>query len=167
MDERAELAAFCEQALPELVGALTHQFGDAGLAQELAQEALIRACDRWPKVRTYASPTGWAFRVGVNLGRSRLRRRAAERRALARATGQDEQDSTSTAESLDLRRAVAALPHQQREAVVLRYFLGLSAGEAAEVVMVSPGTMRTRTSRAVAALRTVLVPAEGGVRDEQ
>ena len=166
VDERTELAAFCEQALPELVGALTHQFGDAGLAQELAQEALIRACDRWPKVRTYASPTGWAFRVGVNLGRSRLRRRAAERRALTRTPDEEGRDPTSTAEALDLRRAVATLPHQQREAVVLRYFLGLSAGEAAEVVRVSPGAMRTRTSRAVAALRTVLAPATEGVRDE-
>lgn len=165
VDERAEMAAFCAEALPELVGALTHQFGDRWLAQELAQEALIRACDRWPRVRSYASPTGWAFRVGVNLGRSRLRRRAAERRALARRPPDAEWVLEPT-DAMDLHDAVAALPERQREAVVLQYFLGLTAVEAAELVGIRPGAMRTRTSRAVAALRTVLVSVdEGGLRE--
>lgn len=134
-------------------------------AQELAQEALIRACDRWPTLRSYASPTGWAFRVGVNLGRSRLRRRAAEQRALARRQVEPSAVvETEPVETLDLRRALAVLPAQQREAVVLRYFLGLTAPEAAQVVGIRPGAMRTRTSRAVAALRAQLdgAPATGG-----
>lgn len=72
---REELEKFCGQAYPELVAALTHQFGDRWLAEELAQEALVRACGRWDRVAGLASPVGWTFRVGVNLRRSRLRRR--------------------------------------------------------------------------------------------
>lgn len=79
-----ELERFCAEAHATLVGALTHQFGDRWLAEELAQEALVRVCDHWGRVRGLASPVGWAFRVGTNLGRSRLRRRAAERRARQR-----------------------------------------------------------------------------------
>lgn len=154
VDEREELARFCAEALPELVGALAHHFGDRWFAQELAQEALIRACDRWSTVRGYVSPTGWAYHVGVNLGRSRLRRRRAERRALARRQLPAERgDASDVAAAVDLRRAMGLLSEPHREAVVLRYFLGLSSAEAAEVAGTTPGALRTRTSRALAVLR--------------
>ena len=58
--------------------------GDRGLAEELAQEALIRLCQHWPRVRRMERPGGWLTRVAMNLARSSWRRRAAEhqRRAL-------------------------------------------------------------------------------------
>ena len=165
--EREEMVAFCRRAFPELVGALAHQFGDVWLAQELAQEALVRACDRWERVRDLDSPTGWAFRVGVNLGRSRMRRRAAERRAHAR-RGPDVAEAVQPepGESVALRDAVGRLPVGQREVIVLRFYLGLSGTESAEVLGVTVGAVRTRTSRAVAALREALGVALPAVEEE-
>ncbi len=77
--KEADVERFCHEAWPRLVAALTNQFGDRWLAEDLAQEALVRACERWSSVRRLDSPIGWTFRVGVNLSRSSLRRRAAER----------------------------------------------------------------------------------------
>lgn len=66
-DERAEMEAFCADAFPRLVGALALHTGDLHLAEELAQEALLRACRKWSHVGRLESPGGWAYRVGVNL----------------------------------------------------------------------------------------------------
>lgn len=46
-EEDAALAAFCHREYARLVGALTLYCGDGDVAQELAQEALVRACERW------------------------------------------------------------------------------------------------------------------------
>lgn len=50
-----ELERFCADAYPKLVGALAHHFGDRWLAEELAQEALVRVCDHWDRVRKLSS----------------------------------------------------------------------------------------------------------------
>ena len=151
------LAQFCADAYPKLVGALTHQFGDRWLAEELAQEALIRVCDHWDRVRTLSSPVGWGFRVGTNLGRSRLRRRAAERRARQRhGLERTLHHDTDTADRLAVHGALEQLTVAQREAVVLRYFLDLSAEEAAEVTGSSAVAVRGLTFRAMRVLRGVL-----------
>lgn len=79
-----DLSAFCQREHPRLVGALSLYCGDALLAQELAQEALVRVCQRWEQVHAKGSPQAWAHRVALNLAHSWYRRRSAERRALAR-----------------------------------------------------------------------------------
>lgn len=152
-----ELERFCADAYPKLVGALTHHFGDRWLAEELTQEALVRACDHWTRVRTLSSPVGWAFHVGANLGRSRMRRRAAERRARQR-HGPDRivHRDTDTADRLVVQQALTQLTPAQREAVVLRYFLELTAEEAATVTGSSAGAVRGLTFRAMRVLRDQL-----------
>jgi DNA-directed RNA polymerase specialized sigma24 family protein len=57
-----DLERFCADAYPRLVAAFTHQFGEQWLAEDVAQEALVRACD-WSTVRGLESPHGWTFRV--------------------------------------------------------------------------------------------------------
>lgn len=152
-----ELERFCAEAYPRLVAALSHQFGDAWLAEELTQEALVRVCDHWSRVSRLASPVGWAFRVGTNLGRSRLRRRAAERRARQR-HGPDRSihSDGDASDRLAVEQALTRLTPTQREAVVLRFFLGLTAEEAAEATGSTAGAIRGLTFRAVRVLRDVL-----------
>ncbi len=147
---------FCVEAHPKLVAALSHLVGDLGMAEELAQEALIRAGVRWAHVSGLDAPIGWAFRVGANLGTSQFRRRQAERRALQRLGGDRPRDTTDVAEVLSVRAALASLTRQQREAVVLRYYLGLTAAEAAEALGTRPDAVRSLTYRAVTRLRSVL-----------
>lgn len=147
-----DLTAFCHRELPRLVGALSLYCGDALLAQELAQEALTRVCQRWEEVRKKRSPQAWAHRVALNLAHSWYRRRSAERRALVRHGGAQPVEPTS-ADDLAIRLAVARLPHAEREVLVLRYYLTYSVQEAAELTGRSPEAVRTLTHRAVSRLR--------------
>jgi RNA polymerase sigma-70 factor (ECF subfamily) len=160
VDARGEQERFVIEAHPSLVAALTHQFGDRGLAEELTQEALVRACDRWSSVRTLDSPIGWTFRVAVNLGRSTLRRRAAERRARVRlGDAPSVHHDPDVALRLTVHDALRALTDPQRQAVVLRHFLGLSAAETARVLATTEEAVRALTHRGVAALRASLPEA--------
>jgi RNA polymerase sigma factor (sigma-70 family) len=69
----------------------------------------------------------------------------------------EEADPAAASSERDaIRRALAALPDGQREAVVLVEWLGMTDGEAGEVLGVSPGAVRVRLSRARAALREKL-----------
>lgn len=160
VEARSEQERFVTEANPSLVAALTHQFGDRWLAEELAQEALVRACDRWSSVRGLDSPIGWTFRVAVNLGRSTLRRRAAEGRARVRRG--DERlvhHDPDVALQLVVRDALCELTELQRQAVVLRHFLGLSAAQTARVLESTEDAVRALTSRGIARLRVSLPEA--------
>lgn len=157
MTDSSEMERFCAAAYPQLVGALAHHFGDATLAEDLAQDALVRACDRWETVGNLESPIGWAYRVGVNLGTSWFRRRAAERRARQRHGPSDQvHRDRDVADRLAVAEALQALTRQQREAIVLRHFLGLSTHEAADVMGSTPGAVRGLTHRASHVLRDLL-----------
>ena len=137
-----------------LVTSLTYHFGNQWPAEEIVHDALIRARDRWDSVGSLVSAVGWNFRVGVNLGDSWFRRRFAERRARLRhsvdATVHHDGDA---ADRLTVARVLASLTHRQREVVVLRYLLGLSADEAADVLGSTAGAVRGATDRALVARR--------------
>jgi RNA polymerase sigma-70 factor (ECF subfamily) len=155
VDDEAEV--FCRALFPRLAGALGLQCGDPLVGEELAQEALLRAWERWSSVAAMASPEGWVFRVGFNLAASRFRRLGAERRARARLEACTEAPGASTDDALVVRAAVAELPERQRAAVVLRYFLDLPIAEAAAALGCAEGTVKSLTSQGVAGLRTRLV----------
>jgi RNA polymerase sigma factor (sigma-70 family) len=159
-------ATFAAREWPRLVGALDLLCGSPAVAEELAQEALIRAYERWPSVANLEAPGGWTHRVALNLARSHLRRRQAERRAHDRlATSGDHAELGTDPSTLAVREAVSQLPTKLRSAVVLRYFSGLTVREAAAVLHLTPAALRTRTHRALAALRDQL-PLDGP-EDEQ
>lgn len=126
------------------------------LAEELAQEALLVACRRWGMVGGLDEPLAWIHRVGVNQANSWFRRARAERRAYARVAGGGGHRDPDTADRVAVREALAALSPKQREAVLLRYYLGLSAEQAARATGSTPGAVRGLTHRAVRVLRTVL-----------
>lgn len=151
----SDAVAFCAEEFPRLVGALGLYVGDEAVAEELAQEALLRACRRWERVSRLESPGGWTWRVARNLATSHLRRRQAERRARARLADADRAAETGddVAGAQAVRRAVAGLPERQRRVLVLRYFLDWSVAATATELGVSQDAVRSLTKRAVAALR--------------
>lgn len=151
-DVDREFEEFCRGSWRRLVAALAHYTGDPLLAEELAQDALIRAGDRWASVSLLDSPEGWTFRVGANLAASYFRRRRAERRALQR-HGAPDADPADPSDRLAVHDALLGLPVRQRQAVVLRYFLGLTADEAGQAMGVSGQAVRNLTHRAVVQLR--------------
>jgi len=163
-----ELTGFCREAWPRLVGALSLYTGDRHVAEELAQEALVRVCERWTEVRAMASPIGWAHRVGFNLASSHYRRRGAGRRARRRlqAVVDVVTPAFEAAEALTLRRAVAELPEPQRRALVLRYYADLPVSEVALLMECPENTVKTHTRRAIQALRAAGLDTLDGADDE-
>jgi RNA polymerase sigma factor (sigma-70 family) len=159
-----ELASFCRQEYPRLVGTLSLYCGDRFVAEELAQETIARVCRDWHRVRRMDAPGAWVHRVGINLANSHLRRRTAERNAGQRlaAQGHEQLDEPDTSTALALRQAIARLPRRQRTALVYRYFLDLSVREAAELMECPDGTVKTLTAKAISNLRKEdLIEAEG------
>ncbi|HEV2889040.1 MAG TPA: sigma-70 family RNA polymerase sigma factor [Frankiaceae bacterium] len=146
--------AFCRREHPRLVGALSLYTGDADLAEELAQEALARACRSWRRVESYDAPGAWVHRVGINLANSHFRRKACERRARERVgAAPATYTEPDAADAVAVRAAVASLPRRQRTALVLRYYADLPVAEVAAQMQCREGTVRALTAQAIAGLR--------------
>ena len=168
-----DFEAFCRAEWPRLTRALGLLVADDGVAEELAQETLVRVSARWDKVGALDSPGGWAHRVAVNLARSSWRRHHAARRAHQRAadagrvpTSMIDRDNVSTGR-IELQRALAALPRKEREVVVLRFAADLSVPQVAAVLRCPEGTVKTITRRALDRLRTDPTLAGLGPADDE
>ncbi len=149
-----ELAAFCRSHHGRLVAVLTVHCGDPLVAQELAQEALIRACGRWSQVRRMRAPGAWLYRVGVNLASSAYRRRKAEDRAYRRhGAPPDAVSDPDVADRLAVRAALQRLPRAQRTVLALRFSAELTVAETAEVMGTTQGAVKAHTHRAMTTLR--------------
>lgn len=153
----------CRRVYPRLVGALSLYCGDRHVAEELAQETLVRLWQRWGSVNGRAAVDAWTYRVAINLANSRFRRRRAEQRAQAR-LGARPADNPDPAAALAIREAVAALPRRQRQALVLRFCGGLTVEETAELMGCASGTVKAHVHKAVEGLRASrLIDAEVSV----
>ena len=152
-------------ALLRLARVLT---GDDSLAEDVVQEALSRALPRWSRISGVADPYAYVRRMVVNehtLWWRRFRRRESpvaepvgpEVAAPAPAGGKDDHDL--------IWAACRRLPEVQRTAVVLRFYEQLEYAEIAELTGVREGSVRSRVSRGLAALRQDL-GQERGERDE-
>jgi RNA polymerase sigma-70 factor (sigma-E family) len=153
-DRSGDFTTFFHGQYETLLRAMYLLTGNRYEAEELAQDALVTACERWDRVQAMDNPAGYLYRTAVNAHRSRLRRAGlAARRVFSQAQADpiDESDDRD-----QIRRALATLPDGQREAVVLVEWLGLSDVEAAKVLGISAGAVRVRISRARAAFRPLI-----------
>jgi RNA polymerase sigma-70 factor (ECF subfamily) len=124
--------------------------GPAGDPEDLAAEALARALVRWRRIKNLPYRDAWVLRVTVNLALDEVRRRRRST-TLVPASGDDLADASAL--RLDLVSALGHLPKRQREAVALRYLVGLSEREAAAGMGVTESTVKEHTQRAMATLR--------------
>ncbi|OLF10114.1 hypothetical protein BLA60_16805 [Actinophytocola xinjiangensis] len=132
--------------------------GDLGEAEEVTQEAFAVAYGRHGRVARADSPEAWVRTVVVNLAKRRGRRRAMLDRLLRR--GATDPDPPPPGEHLDLHAAIRALDHDHRAAIVLHYLADLPLDTVASIVGVPVGTVKSRLSRARAALARQLSPQE-------
>lgn len=155
MTPPSRLVALCEQEHRRLVGLLGLLVGDRDLAEELAQEVLIRACRDWEKVQHIDRPAAWLHRVAVNLAMSSHRRRRAEQRMLSRLDSRlgPATPDTDPATVEAVRHALLQLPVNLRAVLVLRFYADYSVTDTAAALHVPEGTVKTRTRRALALLR--------------
>lgn len=129
--------------------------GDRGQAEDLAQAALLRAFGAWRGMRDPANAEAYTRKIMVRLS-VRWRRRPWRGELpvglVPEAAAVDQFVQSDLAASI--RHALQQLPAHQRAAVVLRYYVDLTPPEAADVLGCSVGTIKSRTHRALAALRT-------------
>jgi RNA polymerase sigma factor (sigma-70 family) len=153
----ADLADFCHREHRKLVGVLTLYTGDRHLAEELAQDTLVRVVMHWRKVSRLGSPAAWAHRVALNLANSSYRRSLAQRRAETRLRSRyvDDAPRQDPSTAVALREAIAQLPERQRMALVLRYYADLAPGAIGAVMNCKEGTVSALVHQAIANLRKV------------
>lgn len=136
--------------------------GDREEAADALQDALVSAFRSAGTYRGEAAVTTWLHRVVVNACLDRLRRRQARPTVPLGSTEvpsrRDDHGRTET--RIDVRAALARLPEGQRAAIVLVDMQDMSVAEAAEVLGVAEGTVKSRCSRGRAALAQLLRAAQ-------
>jgi RNA polymerase sigma-70 factor (ECF subfamily) len=152
-----DLAAFYAEQFDRVRGSLVLFTGSRDVGEELAQEAFVRACQHWEKVREMEAPGAWVHRVGMNLAISRGRKLRTERRPHRRVRAEATEPSTEV-DHPDLRDALLGLGPDERAVVVLRFYGDLSVAQVADVLAIPEGTVKTRTRAGLAALRSAGVP---------
>ncbi len=131
-------------------------------AEDLAQLVFVKALEALPRYEARGVPFGgWLFRLARNvvIDHVRTRREHSNLDIIAeQATDEDGPDELAAIrqEMASVARALRRLTPEQREAIELRFFAGLSAREAAEAMGRQEGTVRGLQFRAIAALRREL-----------
>jgi RNA polymerase sigma-70 factor (ECF subfamily) len=126
--------------------------GDVGDSEDAVAEAFSRAYVAWRRVSELDYRDAWILRVTANVAVDGLRRRSRHRRV-----DPDVRVSTEpNADRVALATALGSLPRRQREAVALRYLVGLGEGETAACLQVSTNTVKTHTQRGLKHLRVLL-----------
>jgi RNA polymerase sigma-70 factor (sigma-E family) len=142
---------------PAAVGLAYLLTGNREAAEDLVQDAFIRAAGRFQHMRNAEAFPSYLRRTVVNLHLSRLRRMRLERSYLARQQEEPVQSSMpDIAGRADVWAGVQRLPARQRAAIVLRYYEDLSEGEGAEVLRCSVSAMKSLITRAMKTLRDQL-----------
>jgi RNA polymerase sigma-70 factor (sigma-E family) len=148
-DEFRDLAALAYRVAYRILG-------DRSMAEDVAQESLTRAYQRWARISEYRQ--AWIARVAGNLAIDQLRRRRPQLQA-----SQQGDAEVMMIERLDLQRALLGLPKRQRDAVVLRYIADLSEADVAHLLGCSPGTVKSHLNRGTTRLRLILNESHGGL----
>jgi RNA polymerase sigma-70 factor (ECF subfamily) len=154
--------ALATQLLPRLVGTAGLILGRLDLAEDAAQESLVRAWRDLPSLRDPDRFEAWLYRVLVRACRDEARRArrlpTVELAVESVATVGD--PTASMAERDAIGAGLRRLNLEQRTVLVLRYYLDLSYDEMAVALNVPVGTVKSRVSRALPALRAALEAVE-------
>jgi RNA polymerase sigma-70 factor (sigma-E family) len=159
--QRLDFADFYRGSRDDCLRTVLVSVGDRDTAQDLVDEAFARACASWRTVSRHPAPTAWVIRTALNANISRWRRRRREVSVPDPGTLADPPAlDGASGDGVDPRimAALMRLPARQRQVVALRLFLDLDTSRTAEVLGVTPSTVKAHLSRALASLRGDLIP---------
>jgi RNA polymerase sigma-70 factor (sigma-E family) len=151
----AEFEQYMAARQPSLLRTAYLLTGDRHAAEDLVQTSLAKLYLSWDKVQRRELVDGYVRRIMVNENNS-LWRRAWKRREVSTDSIPDHvgvDDRHDHGERSALWDFVQTLPRKQRAVVVLRYYEDLSEAEVADILGISVGTVKSQSSRALAALR--------------
>ena len=132
--------------------------GDWHRAEDLLQTALTKLYVAWPRIRHDGSEEAYVRQIMVRANIDESRRPWRRERPSDVLPDVPAEDGTQVEERSALFDALQDLPEQQRKVVVLRHWLGLSVRETAAELRISEGTVKSHSSRGLAALEVVLAP---------
>jgi RNA polymerase sigma-70 factor (sigma-E family) len=148
-------AEFVSARYPALVRYGVLLTGDRGHGEDLAQDALVKTYRAWRRLHAHGDPEAYTRRVMVRAawraGRRMWRFEVPAAVLPDRPAGGDFAEHQGTTDVV--LAALRALPAAQRVVLVLRYWAGLSEQEIAAQLGCSIGTVKSRASRAITALR--------------
>ena len=132
--------------------------GDRAAAEDVVQDAFLGLYRHWAGLADPAKALTYARSAVLNRCRNELRQRGRPgHRPAEVAAGESAEAAVLVSEEhQQVLAAIRALPDRQREALVLRFYLDMSEEEAARAMGISRGTVKSATSRAVAALGRML-----------
>ena len=162
---KRELAAL----IPHLRAFARSLCGDATLADDLAQDAMLKAWNARQSFQAGTNMKAWAFTILRNVFYSEKRRswrRTPLDPEVAEATLVSNSNPSDTLDLLAMRNALGRLPIDQREALILVGAGGLPYEEAAEICGVAVGTIKSRVSRARKAVVEILESNGAGFSDD-
>ncbi|GAB3036576.1 RNA polymerase sigma24 factor [Nocardioides flavus (ex Wang et al. 2016)] len=134
--------------------------GDPHRAEDVVQDALARLYVVWDRVGRMENIDGYVRRTIVNANYSD-RRRPWRRERLVQPRDVPVEAGFPAEDAEAIRAAISALPLGQRRVVVLRHIWNLTVEETAAELQVSPGTVKSQSADALAALRRALAPSFG------
>ena len=162
-DAKAGVTALYEAHAFGLIRLAIIMLGDRAAAEDVVQDAFFGLYRNWGRLSDPANALAYARSSVLNGCRAVLRQQTRRDRR-DRAAASDTRPVFESAESLvllseehrEVLLAVRRLPDRQREALVLRFYFGLSEEEAARAMGISRGTVKSSLSRALAALGRML-----------
>jgi RNA polymerase sigma-70 factor (sigma-E family) len=155
MKDEQFLREVYEGSYRRLVTGMFAVCGDMGTAEDIVQEAFVRAIASLKDFRRVDNPEAWLRRVAINIHHSRWRRMR-KLAGLYAETVQLSADPVPADEAetdhVVLVEALRQLPAAQREAIALHHFMDLSVAEIAGSLGVPDGTVKARLARGRASL---------------
>ena len=158
MSDEVAFDAFYSATRRRLLGQLTLLTCDRDAAQDVVQDAYVKAWQHWGRVARMDDPEAWVRTVAFRLAVSRWRRIVVARKAQPVLAASEHAVSPATEQAMDVRAALALLPEGQRLVLVLHELCDLSVEDVSRQTGIRVGTVKTRLMRGRAALALLLAP---------
>jgi RNA polymerase sigma-70 factor, ECF subfamily len=150
-------SSFFREVYPRMVGQLRLLTGDLASAEDVAQEAFVRAASRWHQLARYDQPEAWVRKTAFRLAIDLLRRAARHQRLLARLGARQQETVVELPpEDRAVIAALQALPLSLREVLVLHHCIDLPVEAVATQLGLNVGTVKSRLYRGRERLVAVL-----------
>ncbi len=161
LDPATQFRELYEREYQSVYRAMRAMVFDAAIAEDLCQEAFVRAYRARHRYRPSGSVGGWLHRIAVNVAISHLRRdKLARLLAPKLLLGPDRGDYERSDARTLLERALARLTPKLRAAVVLHYYHGYTREEVGKILDIPAGTVASRIAKAMVLMRQELVGNE-------
>ena len=154
-----EMDDFLRERYASVVRVVALAVGDPVLAEDAVQEACARCWSRLQRGQSFDNIGAWITRASLNYSKDLFRRKQVEARYRQRHAGDDRAPAHDNAQldRVGMKLAIYRLPRRQREVIVLHYYSDLSVVEIADLLEISPSTVKTALVRG----RSAIADADG------